>query len=144
MRNKNTVIFLLIVFVAICAYNLTWTVIQFNAEDKLNNLRSEVANIQAKAAEGVEVTAQDSAILREFDALQTDEDFQERYRTATQNSFTLGLDLQGGMFVTLEVGIEALVRQMAGAGEQRGGGAAGDPPLRPAQSLAVQLRSRHR
>lgn len=108
MKNKNTVVFLLLVFVAICGYNLYWTYVQFSTESKLDGLRDQIST----AAENW--TPQDSAAKKEYDALMGDKDFMSTYKKSIARSFTLGLDLQGGMFVTLEIGVEKLIRQMAG------------------------------
>ncbi|MDX2246846.1 MAG: protein translocase subunit SecDF [Bacteroidia bacterium] len=102
MKNKNTIVFLLLVFVAICGYNLYWTFVQFSMERKMENLRQAITN------------PADTTAKKQYDALLSDADYQERYKTAVDRSFTLGLDLQGGMFVTLEIGVEALIKQMAG------------------------------
>ncbi|MEL7532456.1 MAG: protein translocase subunit SecDF [Bacteroidota bacterium] len=114
MRNKNTVIALLIVFVAICSYNLFYTFRQFNLDAersaKLKPYQSAQLKLDAKEA----LTADDSLALKEYESLLNDSDFQSSYKTATERSFTLGLDLQGGMFVTLEVGIEGVMRKLAG------------------------------
>ncbi len=102
MRNKNTVIALLIIFIGICAYNLYWTYVQFNYEGQISSLQERVEQ-------------KDSLAIRELDARLEDNDFQETYQKSIDNSFTLGLDLQGGMFVTLEVGVDDVVRQLAGS-----------------------------
>lgn len=112
MRNKNTVVALLIIFTAICFYNLYWTYIQFSYESQMNAARDAYETAQLKPQD--EMTPEDSSAIKAYEALETDEDFQETYNTAVDNSFTLGLDLQGGMFVTLEIGIEDVVRQLAG------------------------------
>ncbi|MEZ4775262.1 MAG: protein translocase subunit SecDF [Bacteroidia bacterium] len=108
MKNKNTVVFLLLVFVAICGYNLYWTYVQFSSEKRIENLQ---ASINKPAGTW---TPEDSAAKKQYDALLSDPDYQNRYKKAVDRSFTLGLDLQGGMFVTLEIGVEALIKQMAG------------------------------
>ncbi|MEM9722134.1 MAG: protein translocase subunit SecDF [Bacteroidota bacterium] len=100
MKNKNTVIALLIVFIGICAYNLYWTYVQFSYEGQMKSLEA-----RADA---------DTTAKKELEARLQDNDFQETYQKAIDNSFTLGLDLQGGMFVTLEVGVDDVVRQLAG------------------------------
>ena len=102
MRNKNTVIALLIIFIGICAYNLYWTYVQFNYEGQISSLQERVEQ-------------NDSLAIQELDARLEDNDFQETYQKSIDNSFTLGLDLQGGMFVTLEVGVDDVVRQLAGS-----------------------------
>ena len=104
MRNKNTVIALLLVFVGICAYNLYWTYVQFSSEAKLKSLRT--------------TAVVDTVAKQQLDALETDASFQKNYQKSVENSFTLGLDLQGGMFVTLEVGVEDVVKELAGKSAQ--------------------------
>ncbi|MDX2285601.1 MAG: protein translocase subunit SecDF [Bacteroidia bacterium] len=113
MRNKNTVIFLLIVFSAICAYNLYYTFVQFNSDSKLNGVTKAYQELVAAKPNKAQWNAADSVIQREYDALLADQDFMDTRKTAVERSFTLGLDLQGGMFVTLEVGVDDVIRQMA-------------------------------
>ncbi len=112
MKNKNTVIILLIVFVLICGYNLYWTFVQFGYESRLNSTRSAYNKATLKASS--ERSVEDSAAIKEFEALSEDRDFNATYKKAVDNSFTLGLDLQGGMFVTLEIGVENVIKQLAG------------------------------
>jgi SecD/SecF fusion protein len=110
MKNKNTVIFLLIVFALICGYNLYWTFVQFNIEADRSELLDAVALLDEDKSEW---SASDSATYREYQEFMADEDIQSQYQRAVDQSFTLGLDLQGGMFVTLEVGMDQLVKALA-------------------------------
>jgi SecD/SecF fusion protein len=112
MKNKNTIIALLLIFVAICVYNLYWTYVQFSYEGKLK--RADTARTAALAIPDSARTYDDSMAVVYYDDLMKDEEFQTRYNRAINNSFTLGLDLQGGMFVTLEVGVDGVIRQLAG------------------------------
>ena len=41
------------------------------------------------------------------------------FKDVKETELNLGLDLQGGMFVTLEVGIERVLRQLAGNSQDR-------------------------
>jgi SecD/SecF fusion protein len=107
MKNKNTVVTLLVIFTAICFYNLYWSYVQFDSEQQLEKGRV------VKAMEGP-LSQADSATLKTYEALLTDEDFQAKYKKSIDRSFTLGLDLQGGMFVTLEIGVKDLVKKLAG------------------------------
>jgi len=111
MKNKNTVIFLLIVFVSICAYNLYWTYVQFDLDGERTELQENADALLLKGRENW--SGADSAVYRDYEAFTTDEDKQTTYKTAVDRSFTLGLDLQGGMFVTLEVGMDKLLRNLA-------------------------------
>ena len=108
MKNKNTVVFLLVVFTAICFYNLYWSYVQFDSDKQLDKGRTVVA------IPSDQWTPEDSAVKKQYDALIADEDFQKRYKSSIARSFTLGLDLQGGMFVTLEIGVKDLVKKLAG------------------------------
>lgn len=84
MRNKATVTGLLIVFSLICVSNLFFTYQAFDYEGGLNE--SELAILQ-----------QD-----------------EGYKRAKRNAFSLGLDLQGGLFTTIEVKVDDILRLYAG------------------------------
>ena len=108
MKNKNTVIALLIVFSAICIYNLYWTYVQFSENQKRDHFY-EVRQDTTGAFESYE--------LDEANAYFTDSDNARKYDKSIDNSFTLGLDLQGGMFVTMEVDLEDLLRQLAGTSQ---------------------------
>ncbi|MEO1451484.1 MAG: protein translocase subunit SecDF, partial [Bacteroidota bacterium] len=110
MRNKNTVVFLLIVFSLICAYNLYWTYVQFSLDKERAQLTDAMEALKDDKSKW---SAGDSATYNAWSAFMSDEDKQAKYKSAIDQSFTLGLDLQGGMFVTLEVGVDGLVKQMA-------------------------------
>ncbi|MCB9235425.1 MAG: protein translocase subunit SecDF [Bacteroidia bacterium] len=91
MRNKNTVLGLLVIFALICVYNLYHTWNAFSKDSKLKN---------ADAVELAELTE--------------DADFMKSLKNSQKNAFSYGLDLQGGMMVTLEIGVEDIVRELAG------------------------------
>ncbi len=113
MKNKNTIIFLLIVFAGICAYNLYWTYVQFQLDKKIEYYNSVQSDICSKADSTM--TEEDRLLCNEAREFSNpDQGNITRYNKAVDNSFTLGLDLQGGMFVTLEVSISDLLNQMAG------------------------------
>ncbi|RMG57260.1 MAG: protein translocase subunit SecDF [Bacteroidetes bacterium] len=113
MKNKNTIIFLLLVFVAICGYNLYWTYVQFSSDSRMTQVESAYRNLQLTKPDTALWTADDKMLKDRYESLAGDTAFHNRRKRAIERSFTLGLDLQGGMFVTLEVGIEDLIRQLA-------------------------------
>lgn len=110
MRNKTTIIILLVVFSVICFYNLFFTVRQFNMSSRLNSLEKARNEVVQK---GAALTPQDSVTLKEYNELMTDTAFQNDYKKSVDRSFALGLDLQGGMYATLEVGVEDVIRSLA-------------------------------
>lgn len=93
MRNKNTIIALLVVFSAICVFNLFMTRRAFSMEAEVNG---------------------DSTAIAHADEIRAQEGWRETYEQAQRNAFSLGLDLQGGLFVTMEVGVEDILREYAG------------------------------
>ncbi len=108
MKNKNTVLTLLFVFMAICAYNLYYTYVQFNLDGKISTAESAYNNLPENKATW---SAEDSAISEAY--IQTLADYESDRKEASELSFTLGLDLQGGMFVTMEVVMEKLLEELA-------------------------------
>jgi len=90
IRHKPFILTLLGIFFAIVLYNLYWVVERFRLEAKLSAFTPEARSAWFK-----------------------DPDNYKYYRRAVENSFSLGLDLQGGMYVTLEVGVEDLLRGLS-------------------------------
>lgn len=93
MRNKNTIVALLVVFSSICLWNLFHTWRAFNISGRLENTET----------------------VEERMVLEADKDLMASYRYSQRNAFSLGLDLQGGLFVTMEVGVEDILREFAGS-----------------------------
>lgn len=87
LRHRAFILTLLGIFFAIVLYNLYWVVERFRIERKLGAMTPEARSAWLKDASNYKY-----------------------YRRAVENSFTLGLDLQGGMYVTLEVGVEDILR----------------------------------
>lgn len=108
MRNKNTIIVLLAIFSAICLFNLFMTYRAFSMESELNALPADQA-----------------------DAKRNEESFKGSYEFAQRHAFSLGLDLQGGLFVTMEVGVEDILRMYAGPN------AKADPDFEKALNRAI-------
>ena len=84
---------LLVVFAAICLFQVIQTTRVFSMEGEM------------KASD------EDTTVVLK---LRDDKDFMDSYRSAQKYSLALGLDLQGGMFATLEVAVDDLIRQEAG------------------------------
>lgn len=108
MKNKNTVLTLLFIFIAICAYNLYYTYVQFNLDGKISAAEKAYNQLSTDQATW---SGEDSTTYNDY--LKTLADFEPDRKEASENSFTLGLDLQGGMFVTLEVVMERLLAELA-------------------------------
>ncbi len=90
LRHRTFIITLLTLFYLIVLYNLYWAVERLRLDVKLNRLSAEARSEWLK-----------------------NPDNYKYYRKAIDNSFTLGLDLQGGMYVTLEVSVEDILRSLS-------------------------------
>lgn len=113
MRNKNVVIGLLVIFSFICLYNLFHTFNQFNLEKEVDALAIKNEEYQRIKRDSTDYAVTD-AFRDEYQSFREKmEKTKEKLATARKNSFTLGLDLQGGMFVTMEIEVADLLRQMS-------------------------------
>lgn len=90
LRHKTFIVTLLTLFFLIVLYNLYWAAERLRLDYKLSNLSAD------QRAEWLK-----------------NPDNYKYYRRAVENSFTLGLDLQGGMYVTLEIGVEDILRGLS-------------------------------
>lgn len=90
MKNRSLVITLLAVFSAICVWNIYWTTTRISLDQQLSDMNAE----------------QRSAWLKDPDNV-------SHYKRAVDRSFSLGLDLQGGMYITLEIGVDEVVAGLA-------------------------------
>ncbi len=86
MKNRGFYITLLVIFSLICIYNLYYTYVRIAIDNDLAKMTPDSSLNWMKQAENF-----------------------ERYKAAVDNSMSLGLDLQGGMFITMEVGIEDIL-----------------------------------
>jgi SecD/SecF fusion protein len=137
MRNRNTWIVLLAIFTIICLGNLYYTYYQFNYDGKVKMVAKDLDALEAKVnAENLKPIGQrDGKIVAAYDSVKGVYDSMlnsKAYKNAIDNSFTLGLDLQGGMFVTLEVGAEDIVRQLSHDSK--------DPAFLKAMDAALQAK----
>ncbi|MDP5172810.1 MAG: protein translocase subunit SecDF [Bacteroidia bacterium] len=112
MQNKNTVLTLLFIFIAICAYNLYYTYVQFSLDGKISEAESAYNQLDENQSKW---SGEDSATYDNF--TKTIAELEPDRKKAADLSFTLGLDLQGGMFVTLEVVMEDLLKELAATPE---------------------------
>ena len=104
MRNKNFLLFLTGLFVLICLYYLSFTFIARNIENK--------ATAYARSGNGQVDRAKRQAYL---DSIWTEPVFLGfTYKDIKNQEVKLGLDLQGGMNVMMEVSAPDVLRVLAG------------------------------
>ena len=124
MQNKGAIKTLAIIFGLIFLYQLSFTVVTKVVEKKA-----------AKFAQGDE--AKENYYL---DSVSNENVYnllvkKYTYRDAKEREINLGLDLKGGMNVTLEVSVKDIVNALAGAN-------ANDPTFQQAMKLAVERQEK--
>ena len=121
MALKGLVRFFAIALIVISLYQLsfTWIVNNFENKQKEKADRFVKKNFGA-ASKATQDSARNAIYRRNIDSLKEKEIInipilypKLSYQKATEQELNLGLDLQGGMSVTLEVGLDGLIRSMS-------------------------------
>ncbi|GAB2625527.1 protein translocase subunit SecDF [Belliella aquatica] len=108
MRNKGVIVFLTVIVTALCLYYLSFTFVSSNIQQKaVEYATDEVGNVDF----GKKQSYLDS-IYREPVYNFLGADF--TYKEIKETELGLGLDLQGGMHVTLEVSPVEIVKGLSG------------------------------
>ncbi|MCL2413351.1 MAG: protein translocase subunit SecD, partial [Bacteroidales bacterium] len=144
MQNKGAIKVFAIIFALICVFQLSFTVVTRNVENKAEAFATSAA-VQAEARE---LAAGDAVrerfifdslveVRRQFflDSMSNQVVFnigirQYTFREAKEREINLGLDLRGGMNVMMEVSVVDVVRALAGHSE--------DPMFTAAMNLAIE------
>lgn len=110
MKNKGFVLVLVILLAVVCLYQLSFTLVTRNVE---KGVREEVESLV-----GSKDTSSEYATMykNHIDSIQGKEVypvFGFTYQECKQREINLGLDLQGGMNVTLEISTSSMVRELA-------------------------------
>ena len=127
MRNKGLVIFFSILIALICVYCLSFTVVTWSVEKKAKEFaqesieNSEIVKFIAETSAGepmLEKHLRDSIYDQKeshFLSLMKDSTVYlgQTYKQCKYKELNLGLDLKGGMNVTLEVSIPEVVKSLA-------------------------------
>lgn len=108
MRNKGLVVFLTVIVTALCLYYLSFTFVS-------NNIQNKAVEYATDASGNVDYVKQQSyldSIYREpvYNFLGA----KFTYKEIKETELGLGLDLQGGMHVTLEVSPVEIVKGLSG------------------------------
>ncbi|HPT15513.1 MAG TPA: hypothetical protein PK796_12035, partial [Bacteroidales bacterium] len=125
MQNKGAIRFFAIAFALVCLFQLSFTIVARITEKKASNY----AKTEAVATEAKQLAKGDAT--REIDVLDSLIQTRKRYyldsvanqtiylgrytyKDCIEREINLGLDLKGGMNVTMEVSVADVVRAMSG------------------------------
>lgn len=119
MKLKGLIWFFTIALILISLYQLSFTMVTRNFENKISakavtQLKKEQPGLDDKSQEFDFAVKNKTRFM--LDSLQTEEVYPllgTTYKKCKQQELNLGLDLQGGMNVVLEVGIDELVRKLS-------------------------------
>jgi SecD/SecF fusion protein len=136
MQLKGLVSVFTVIFIAISLYQLSFTQLVNNFESKQKAKVTQQIKANNSGLDINSVNAQN--LINErlrvvLDSLGTTKiGMGKSYQKAKEEQLSLGLDLQGGMNVTLEVGLEDLIKGLAANGA--------DPAINNAINKAAELR----
>jgi SecD/SecF fusion protein len=139
MQLKGMVKFFTVALILFSLWRLSFTFIAQNVESKLKAQTEKMVSANAPQASGEERQALlDQAYQRITDSIRDENVFnflgaKFSYQEVKEKELQLGLDLQGGMSVTLEVGLDGLVASMSNNPK--------DPGLQRAIADAVAQRA---
>lgn len=149
MQLKGLVRFFAIALILICLYQLSFTWFVRNHENKMEEradswVKANYPTAQAKYPGNKELqelyqdtleTIKQSRLQRMLDSTKNEKIVlgMATYQTAKQKELMLGLDLQGGISVTMEVGIDGMIKALANNTK--------DPAFNAALGKAVQRKA---
>ncbi|MFZ9847298.1 MAG: protein translocase subunit SecDF [Flavobacteriales bacterium] len=107
MQNSGILKVLTIILVLVCVYELTFT---FKTKSVESDAKAKAGNSAEKYRSAIKAK-ESEVVLNLLGAEYT-------YKECKEREINLGLDLRGGVSVTVEIALENLVRQMAGANAQ--------------------------
>ncbi|HEY9117629.1 MAG TPA: protein translocase subunit SecDF, partial [Roseivirga sp.] len=108
MKNKNTIVFLTIVITALCVYYLSITFFSRGIQaDAIEYAQDDAGIIDQQKKQAYLDSIWMEPVLNLLGAEFT-------YKEIKENELNLGLDLQGGMHVTLEVSPVEIITSLAG------------------------------
>ena len=113
MKNKGFVQFLVILLAIVCLYQLSFTLVTRNVE---KGVKEDVIAIVGSDT----VPAYARVYKQHIDSIQNEKVyplFGYTYQDCKQREINLGLDLQGGMNVTLEISTQSMVKGLGGEDE---------------------------
>jgi SecD/SecF fusion protein len=108
MRNKGAIWTLAIALVLVCLYQLSFTVVTYKVKQDSKKYARDANNVVDTKKAGYYLDSIASEPVYNFLWLQ-----KYTYRECQEREINLGLDLQGGMNVILEVSVVDVVRSMA-------------------------------
>jgi SecD/SecF fusion protein len=144
MQNRGAIKFFAIAFALVCLYQLSFTFFAYRAESQakeyaVNETAQQLAKDLANGNEVLESYYMDS-ISKKRESYYTDSIAnvvvynlgiaKYTYKDVKEREINLGLDLKGGMNVTLEVSVADIVNALSGKSQ--------DPVFRKAMTLAHQ------
>ena len=140
MQNKGAIKALAIIFGLIFLYQLSFTVVTNVVEKKAAKYAQAEANKLANGDESAKQALMDAKENYYLDSVSNVNVYnllvkKYTYRDAKEREINLGLDLKGGMNVTLEVSVKDIVRALAGAN-------ANDPTFAQAMKLATERQEK--
>ena len=107
MKNKGFIRFLVILLAVVCLYQLSFTIVTSRVEKKAEKEAIETGRKYKEIIDSLRPEVVFNLGIAKF-----------TYQECKQQEINLGLDLQGGMNVTLEVSVSSMIKALAGEAEE--------------------------
>lgn len=104
MQSKGAIRLLAILLAVVCLYQLSFTIVTRTVENKAKKASGGDEKLYSNYIDSIQNTGVYNLLLKNY-----------TYKECKEREINLGLDLKGGMNVTLEVSVADLVQVMAGA-----------------------------
>jgi len=119
MKSKGAVKFFAIALSVVCLFQLSFTFVSNYWDGKAGSYADKLANRMANGNEAKRKQIYDSLKLHYIDSISRQDVYnifvhKYNYLAIKERELNLGLDLRGGMHVTLEVSEEKLLKELAG------------------------------
>ncbi|MBK8873059.1 MAG: protein translocase subunit SecDF [Bacteroidetes bacterium] len=121
MQSKGAIKFFAITLAIVCLYQLSFTLVTRNVESKAREATGGDAKAYQAYIDSVSTLPAYNLLVKEY-----------TYRECKEREINLGLDLKGGMNVTLEVSVVDLIRSMSNNST--------DPTFNKAITNAIELQ----
>jgi SecD/SecF fusion protein len=122
MQSKGAIRLLAILLAVVCLYQISFTIVTRTVENKARKISAGDERLYTRYIDSIQDVGVYNLLLKNY-----------TYKECKEREINLGLDLKGGMNVTLEVSIPELIDAMAGANRT-------DPVFQKAMAEALRMQ----
>jgi len=108
MKNKGTITFFAIALAIVCLFHLSFTLRTYMIENKARNIAKGNKEVENHYLDSISHKVVYNVLIKKY-----------TYADCKEREINLGLDLKGGMHVTVEVVMEDLLNELSGKNQEK-------------------------